>query len=669
MFVSIKSYNKFGQKRYGSELFIDYNDERIVEFVDGESNYSFFLYFIPILIVVNILSINFIGLISNIINMLLFYYISKRHVDILLTKQRAFFSFGYRSPRIVKLSGIYSFIIALYSIFKLFNFQYNNTINLGIYYFERTFAFFGFLPIVFQKFMLLYIQNSFVFIKIDNIITITIYITIFFKFYFMHYEFGGTAYKSISEVVVNLNHTNTKYSWVGFIIFNLFYLSLFKQLSLILILIDLFLIYIFPKKEFAKLSLYGRSNNKIINTITFKPDKFIKLSNGVATIFGWKATDKVRFPLNIIPNTVTSIYPTGLQASLTNALMQGNTIGALISMSFNIYVIIKLIIFVIKYKTLGGTVFLISITILFSNISIWIIIRKFVKLHLKNQEGEFLFIADDIIAIYKESGLWIIRGDLLEGKADSTRLIDVYFNYDRIKGLNIAWARIFIIIIALIIIFSISFWVYIGALNVKLALYILPFLFNLGFKFLSQKASTELSFFILGGLAIWLIVILIYPRFFKLTRPRMIIKTSHLTRISLIMKNYEDLVDASLEYTHAILNSFNTTRGKYKRPGYYLIDVYVYRINIKKGYKCVLLLGDAEREIQLVKPHTLPIKAIKNLVVSAKSGIPKILIKCKERNEITDKLIFELYDMKNKYKFQVKYGEIILKFKLMAIRS
>ena len=636
MFSDVMKYNRHGRTRYASAVLINNEKEEIVETIDGVSRQYFVFKVMLILLFIKVLSANFFGFIVSFLLFLTLFFVSTLRIKLIFTKKRLLKVTEFKYPLLIRPFGIVLFIWSIYSLFKGLFPEYIIGLDIGLNYFYSLFQMLGLSESTYLNYEKFYYHYKPFLIRTEAFVSLFINFYIALNFYFISYSFTEIHHKKITELLISMKQP-LSFTKAIILIFALISLVLiFNGFNIFVLGLLIALNIYFPGTDMGELQLYSRSGRKLHTSIILHKAEHKQFTRITGAIFGWstpKSMDVNNFPRDVIPDTVASHYETGLQASLGDALDIGNKIGAFIAIVINIFVTIALFRFAFIYNPEAmSTVFGVLIIQIMSIIVIWMMIKQFSRIRVNMQRHEKLIIGSDFVSRYQSKNLWIIKSNQLAGKQSRKRFIDLFYQYDRVSGLTIAWYKIGLYSILLIIVTILAYWVSIGALNVTKVLLIFPFLFDLGFEFLTQKLSAELNFFIISSFVLWILIYSLFPRLYSNTRPQFIVKSEHLSRIPIILKNHSNLEDASVQFSKSLIYSLQLKhKDKLQWPGYFIVDMVLEAINLGpevKFNKILLEFGDNRRKAQLIdtsKHKDIIGKIIlTNLSVSAEFGYPSI---------------------------------------------
>ena len=660
MYIGSKRFSRKGRVRYGSSIFVDDTDEDLVDTLAGNKKQLSIMYVFVILSVIKIISGNAIGLIIAFFVFYFLYFMSLQKIKISFTKYRLLKISEFNNPGVLRGFGIvmltYSLFISAKILFprgELFTkIQKLNMENMS-----SVFQWIGFRNFIFYSYSQFIRRNSLIIAQVDASITLIIYFWFGVRLLNINYEFHDIHYSHISEQLISLNKEHNFSSLSGYLVIILISSILTSKINFLIVILIIFFYYILPRKKLANYSLFGSSGRKLIDNIQINPDQFRLCTITTASIFGWIPQGNYHsraFPNNVIPREVASHYETGLRASLIPALHQANLLGAIVSSIINFVVIVVLFDFALTNNIESlGIVFLIAVGLLFFSISIWSILNVISRYRFQFQREEALIIGRSFIGRFIEPSLWIIRGNRLEGtrvqRGVSRRLI----RFDKNQGIVIAYQRITIYILLVIFLALITIWVSLGALDLINSAYIIPFLYNRALEFLSDKANAELGFFIIVGYIFWIFLLLYYPRFYRRSRPQLFLDMQYPAIVPIILKDFNDHQDASLQFTKCLIETSRPKRRKSSgRPGMFKIEVILKELeipeDIKTNTKLLFEFGDEKHitEYFLLNfiHHTELINEniIQQLRVSAETGYPKILMKIYQISEEENPLL--VYD-------------------------
>lgn len=629
-------YNRHGRTRYASAILINNEKEEIVETIDGVSRQYFVFTAMLILLFIQILSANFFGFILSFLFFLTLFFVSTLRIKLIFTKRRLLKVTEFKHPLLIRSFGMILFIWSIYSLFKGLFPAYIPELDIGLNYFYSLFQMFGLSESAYLNYENFYYQYKPFLIRTEAFVSLFINFYIALNFYFISYSFTEIHHKKITELLISMKQPLS---------FTKAIILLFALISLVLIFngFNIFVLGLlialnnyFPGTDMGVLQLYSKSGRKLHTSIILHKTEYKQFTRTIGAIFGWsspKSMDVKNFPRDVIPDTVASHYDTGLQASLSNALDIGNKLGALIAIITNIFVAIALFRFAFIYNPEAiSTVFGVLLAQILSIVIIWIILKQFSRIRVNMQRHEKLIIGSDFVSRYQSKNLWIIKSNQLAGKQSRTRFIDSFYQYDRVSGLKFAWQKIALYTILLLITTILSYWVSIGALNVTKVLLIFPFLFDLGFEFLTQKLNAELNFFIISSFVLWIIIYSLFPRFYSNTRPQFIVKSEHLSRIPIILKNHSDLEDVSVQFSKSLIHSSQLKHKDMNQwPGYFIVDMVLDAVDLGadiKFNKILLEFGDNRRKVKPIEisnyKEMIGSVILTNLSVSAEFGYPSI---------------------------------------------
>lgn len=635
MFSNINPLNKHGRSRLGSSIFIDGKVENIKDTITGSSKQSFVLYSMIIIMFVKFLSANVEGLIYGFILYYILYFSSVVETSLTFTDKRVLSITKYRYPRIIRILGIFLIGWVVVSILKIYNSNLLITSENRFLFMEWLFNTLNILPIFFHQYVLFLENNGRVLLGLDILISVSINLWTAINFRKISYNFSEVNFSQISDQLITQTKRSATNRLIGLHILEIILLIfVFKIMSLFFLIIVLLLHLAIPKTLFSDLNFFGQSGRKILPMLSVEQVDFHKVNRITSELFKLgKYESDGNYPLNLIPNEVASFYETGLQASLSSALNQGNLLGGLVAIIINIFVIVDLFIFALNYNiTTLLDVIGITIGLLVGNVAFWFFLKFIGKIQIRFQREEILMIGQGFISRWNQPNLWIIKGDKLEGKRNKKKRRQKLLHYDRSSGITIAWKTILIIFVLGLSSTIVLFWISVGALNISRIVFIFPFLFNLGLNFLTIKANAELSFFMVSSFVLWVVIYYLYPRFYANSRPQLVFDLEHLSTLSVILKDQEDHLDAINQFAKCIIfSSRSERRGTNGRPGYFNLEIYlVGYVNESDSSNIMIEFGENRRKSKIIDISNSFEKSellMDNLLISAESGFPQFTMK------------------------------------------
>ncbi|MHA2170526.1 MAG: hypothetical protein ACXAB7_11590 [Candidatus Kariarchaeaceae archaeon] len=585
MFLASKKYSRKGRYRYGSAVFVDDVNEELIEVISGQKKKIALLLIILFETALKLISSDIIGLIYITIILYLAYYSTIQNVHMSFTKHRMLMVEEYRYPRIVMMIGILLIISSLIALIRVLIHPEVFFSNLNLRIVESILYSIGLRNFVFYRYNIFISNNLSDLNIIDNSINTLILFWLGIHYIRSRYSFQEVHYSHISEQLISVNQDASFIVTSLFFIFSISLIIISQTFNLVIVL-AMFITYRYlPENQVSNLSLFGFSGRNIVSKIQIPPPEYRKLTLTTASIFQWTPQGDYSsrpFPYNIIPNEVASHYETGLRASIIPALKQGNKVGLAISSIINILVILGLLNFALNYnKQSLSAVLLLTLIIIGFSAAIWFFLNFLNRYRLILQSEEALMIGQGFIGRYIDPALWILKGSHIEGTRVQRGVSQRLIRFDKTKGIIIAWRRLSLYIILLIISSFLAIWISLGGLNPTNVWFIFPFLFDRSLEFLSDKANAELSFFILAGYAIWIILYLNYPRIYAFSRPQLFLEIQYPVTIPIILKDFVDHQDASIELSKTIVYSSRPRRrGSIGRPGCFTIDIFITKMEI-----------------------------------------------------------------------------------------
>ncbi|MCE7734690.1 MAG: hypothetical protein GPJ54_07430 [Candidatus Heimdallarchaeota archaeon] len=638
MILSGKKYSSKGRIRYGSSLFIDDSDEQITDSIRGYTRNSSIKYVLILLIILKLVTGNVIGLFVAIFVFYTTYILSVRNLHIQFTNERLLVISEFRHQRLVYMLGYVSLGISFYVLLNfIFPKYYNSSYNLQII--EFFFEFFHFLPVFYVVYSQIIIFYESILIRLDSLITFIVYFVYGIQFLKMKYHFQEIHYSHVTEEIIKLKKDRNPIL-LPFIILTSIYAQviLFNGFSLVTSLIFAVIYVYATNRTIAKLSLFGSYGKPLLDNVHLLPTEFFRTTRATASIFGWEHQGNYYsrpFPYNVIPKEVASNYETGLRASTIDALKQANGIGLVFSGFTNLFVILLLFKFAFENNREAlPTVILICVGLILISYLVWQITSQFAKYQYKAQAEESLMIGRNFIGRYIEPNLWIVRGSKLEGTRLQRGVKTRTVRYDRTRGLQISWQSISLNVLIILLIIITGIWIQLGALNIGNFVYIFPFVIDQSLNFINDKASAELGFFILAGYVFWAILYFNYPKYYARSRPQLFLEMQYPRSIPIILKNFKEHQDASIQFTKCLINSSRPMRRKTKgRPGIFQLQILLESIELHDKELSNHVLSFFFGEIQskgesviLGDYGSIKLALIDQLRVSGELGFPRLLI-------------------------------------------
>ncbi|MHA2028334.1 MAG: hypothetical protein ACW99Q_03000 [Candidatus Kariarchaeaceae archaeon] len=586
MIISGRKYSSKGSIRYGSSIFINDSYEKISDSLRGYTTDGSIKYVLLLLIILKFIAGNGIGMILAFTIFYVTYLITVRNLQLQFTDERLLIISEYRYQRAVYSLGWVFIGISLYSTLNFLFPNYTKWLQTGLQIMEFIFEFFGFLPVFFVAYSQTILSNKDPLIRLDSLVTFVVYFFYGVQFLKMRYHFHEIHYSHVSEQIIKVKRRRSSFITPLIIITALSsQLILFGKFDFMTSLI-FFTIFLYTSSgKVASLSLFGSYGRTLIEDVNLPPEEFFRTTRATASIFGWEHQGNYNsrpFPYNVIPKEVASHYETGLRASTIDALKQANNLGLVLSGFINTFVIILLLNFAYnKNQDAIPTVIFIGIGLIFISYLVWQIASQFTRYQYKLQREESLMIGRNFIGRYIEPNLWIIRGNKLEGTSLRRGVKNRTVSYDKTRGLLISWQSLTVNIFLIIMIVLTIIWIQLGGLNLENVYYIFPFVFDLSLNFLSNKLSAELGFFILAGYLFWGVLYFNYPKYYARSRPQLFLEMHYPASIPIILKNFKEHRDASIQFTKCLINASRPPRRKTKgRPGTFLLKVVLVSIEL-----------------------------------------------------------------------------------------
>lgn len=649
MYVRGLKYTKYGRKSFGSAILIS-DRENYIDTVRGTKKNLNFLVLIVLLIPLKLISANFIGIILSSFSLILAYFITELLITLQVTNKRILVIYEFKHKRYVILQSLLFLSLSIYSFIKFLIPSSIITTVIGLNLINNLFTSFNLPTLVFHNFKNFFLLNKLVLIKLETGISSIIFFWLSLNIINLKSQFQEIHNSHINEMLIKMKSQYDSQILLLLTLFEILFFFIFKRLSIFYLIIFYFCLKLITKKNKVSVSLFGSSNRPLVNQLSFNDIDLIQIARMASSIFEWvlpKTDTRRKFPQNIIPKEAASYYETGLKATINDALKQANVIGLALSVIINSFVIIRLYNFVFENNLADlGLVSLILLGLIIASIAIFVFINSITLYQYKILKEESLLIGNSFIGRYLYPVLWILKGNQLEGTSVSKKNTRRLFHYDRINGIQIAWRRFGLSLILLLLVLVISFWASIGGIDLQSSFYILPFLFNTSISFLSNKANAELNFFIIMSFAVWISVLIIYPRIYTNYTPRLVLDIEKQTKLPIVFKNTEDYFDASQQFVKCLSNSSRSYR-RYTlgRPGIFFTDIKLKDIsfttnpNIKQIY---FTFGD-----NLIKSKIIDIDnfinchLIDNMKISGEFGFPKLDINLFEKALPTDQLILK----------------------------
>jgi len=375
-------------------------------------------------------------------------------------------------------------------------------------------------------------------------------------------------------------------------------------------------------------SLVGPSNRVLVKNAMIPVTQFANLSRTTATTFGWipqRDQASRAFPSNIVPEEVSSTFETGLRAYGLQAYRQANVLGVFIATLSNIFVIVALVRFVITSNSNAmTTVIFIGLGLMGVTIIGFVLLGAINRIRARNQRDEKLLIGNGFVARYLHNSLWILKSSSMEGTTVQLGRSHRLLRYDNTRGLIIEWERFTLISIFMAILILIGVWNYLGAINLRAIPLLFPSLIDLGLEFLEQKASAELEFFIIGGFILWIIVVILYPRYYARSRPTLFLDMEYATVEPILLKDFEEHQDASVQFTKSLISATDRTRKMQKhRPGTFIVAIEVKAL-VEDGQRLRFFAGENKLMRELYLPKSENTVLYRHMICSALKGYPEI---------------------------------------------
>lgn len=666
MILSGKKYSSKGRIRYGSSLFIDDSDEKITDSIRGYTRNSSIKYVLFLLVILKLITGNAIGLFVAFFVFYTTYILSVRNLHIQFTSKRLLVISEFRYQRLTYILGYMYLGVSFYVLLNfIFPKYYNSTYNLQII--EFFFEFLHFLPVFYVVYSQIILFYESTLIRLDSLISFIVYFFYSIQFLKMKYHFQEIHYSHVTEEIIKLKKDRNPIL-LPFIVITSIYaqIILFDGVNLVTSLIFAVIYVYATNRTIAKLSLFGSYGRTLLDSVHLLPTEFFRTTRATASIFGWEHQGNYYsrpFPYNVIPKEVASNYETGLRASTIDALKQANGIGLVFSGFTNLFVILLLFKFAFENNTEAiPTVILICIGLILISYLVWLIASQFTKYQYKVQREESLMIGRDFIGRYIEPNLWIVRGSKLEGTRLQRGVKTRTVRYDRTRGLLISWQSVSLNIFLIIIIILTVIWIQLGALNIGNIVYIFPFVIDQSLNFITDKASAELGFFIIAGYVFWAILYLNYPKFYARSRPQLFLEMQYPRSIPIILKNFKEHQNASIQFTKCLINSSRPKRRKTKgRPGIFQLQILLESIELHneelKNHMLSFSFGEIESKgesVNLGDYRSIKLALINRLRISGELGFPRLLI-----NTNVKGLKFN-YKLKDTYDLEINSENILV---------
>lgn len=639
MILSGKKYSSKGRIRYGSSLFINDSNEEISDSIRGYSRNASIKYILFLLIVLKVITGNVVGLLVAISLFYVTYLLSVRNLHIQFTKERLLVISEFRYQRAVYVLGYVFLGISIYVSLNFLFPNYSNSLEYSLRIIEFLFNFFHFLPVFYVVYSQVIIFYKTLLIRLDSLITFIVYLFYGIQFLKMKYYFQEIHYSHVSEEIIKLKNDRNPIL-LPFIILTTIYAEviLFGGFNLVTTLIFATIYVYSTNRTIAKLSLFGSYGRILLDGVHLLPTEFFRTTRATASIFGWEHQGNYSsrpFPYNVIPKEVASLYETGLRASTLDAFKQANGIGLVFSGFMNVFVILLLFKFAYENNQSAiPTIIFICIGLIVISYLVWQIATQFAKYQYKVQREESLMVGKNFIGRYIEPNLWIIRGSKLEGTRLQRGVKTRAVRYDRTRGLLIAWQSVSLNILLISLIIITGIWIQLGGLNLENIVYIFPFVFDQSLDFITNKASAELGFFILFGYLFWGILYFNYPKFYARSRPQLFLEMQYPVSIPIILRNFKEHQDASIQFTKCLINSSRPSRRKtIGRPGNFQLQILLRSVTLQdkelENHILTFKFGETENlgeSVILGDYPSIKLALINRLRVSGELGFPRLII-------------------------------------------
>ena len=636
MIFGTKKYSKSGRLRFGSTILVDDLKEELVDTISSYKRSKSMIFIGFSFVILKLFTGNGLGLILGSTLFLFMYLFEKSMVYFQITKYRMLILKEYAYPRLIRFFAYVFLAISAQCILRLFYplDVIDKDANLSLIVFMMQWM--HVLPVLQVQYQTYITENYSFLYMFDSILTGLIYLFFGTLFYNMKYEFEEIHLSQIHEELVDLKRENSSNRIIIFVFSLIITMQIiFKEFNLLYMMFLLVIYRYVPRKVVAEFSLKSGSGVNLVRKHILHQNEFSRFSNLTATIFGWnyQSDNKNKFfPQNIIPEDSASFYETGLRASLLDSFSQANKIGLVVSTGINSLVVASLIRFAIRnHLNRYLVIFGIAIGLVIISASIFQILALLGSIQYTVQPEEILMIGNSFIARYIEPKMWIMRGENLRGSRYQTAQRDKVVQYSQAHGLVIHWQRLTIYLGFFVGAIIVIAWSSIGGLNFNNAIYILPFIVNVSFAFILEKAARELGFFILLGYVFWIAFYFNYYRIYGSFRPQISLDLPNQDSIQIILKNYEDQQNASVQLTKCLINTSRSPRRFSEgRPGTFILEIGL--VSNTSDHDIILEFG-MQRFHFLIKRGMVNPLLIESLAVSGEIGVPQLQIILRELDQ------------------------------------
>ncbi|MDH5401272.1 MAG: hypothetical protein OEY49_02170 [Candidatus Heimdallarchaeota archaeon] len=638
MLLSSPLYNN-KSSRINSSFLINEETEELLDVIYGKKKMENILISSILMMMFSLFALDFLGLLINFLLYIVIYRLSEKIVTISTTRERLLLSYYPKNPKSIPVIILILISLIFSNLFVLITGKWYN-IHVVVSFIIQVY------PSSFDtiNFIRTYIFSELIF-KISH--SGILLINLFFLQYFMrfHYFIEELHITQISEIILQRKKQYRKNNTVSLIFFFVLVEAIvFMEYSLFFLIIFLLFLKYLPGEFESILSIYGNSQRLLHSEIIFKERENKKLFRLCGIIFNWRIIGNqnlANFPEFLVPEEVASFYPTGLRVTLKDTLNQGLNLGLFITHLFII------IIFGFSYRRdyynqIAGLNYLeLSLLLIMLSTILYVILRISNIYRLKSQKEESLIIGTDFIGRYKDPKIWLIKGKKIEGTNVQRGEQKKVISYDRLHGIIIRWKVLTFGLTISLFVLIVIFWYVQGGLNPIQVIYLTPYIFSKGNVFFSststQVRQENYVNFVLFWYFVWILIWYYFPSIVAKYKPTLYLEMEFLKTNPIVLKNFSDHLNASIEFTRNImLSSRPRRRATTGRPGTYFLSIFVDNVEYTGAYDLIFSeFYFDEKEFRaepffVSKGFNIQRQIASNLRISGESGLPKLKIKLNE---------------------------------------
>lgn len=364
----------------------------------------------------------------------------------------------------------------------------------------------------------------------------------------------------------------------------------------------LFLLIVVPtmliiRTKLLEIAIYGRSNKIGDSTYIFERSELQRVQKIIQSLFNEDFQDDTTksFPQNFIPLNANR-FETGLKPNNLVAYRHAKFLGA------GAYLITFLQV-TMNFITSEGSLEANEIVgLIFYSVGFivtWQAIDWITPIIMENIKDENYFITENFEGYQTGNFVWLMKKEVIAGVGLKNQFGRRFIQAGKIQGVNIAWGLSLTLALLTIVLIYISVWFRFGAVNLEGLLLLIEYYARRFLITLTNFTRIQIFLSFAFSIFLWLVILLVYPRFYLLTRPRYELDILGGSRINLSMINENEMFESyKFGWSTSMLNKFANLEESRVIPGFFVFQITLIQAYSPSAINYLLRIGETQREFK-----------------------------------------------------------------------